>query len=245
MALRWAHGLWPVFDRLQCRVLWVEWRFPASWRDRCASCFSRAARSRWCAGKAMESPTACRRRRSPRRCAGERGSIQRLDFHQRVGVRRPAPSTAEDLKDMGIGIVGHRRTLLDAIAAARPRARRDRGGAGGRGAAAAGRLRAAHMLAARCSQGGSVGSGNSAQPPLGPQPRASATSSTARSTPLWPPERLSTPPRTCRFVCNANLRCGTRTGQTPTRLLRPACRPTVSRRSFWSQVISAGSGQRT
>ena len=50
----------------------------------------------------------------------------------------PAPSTAEDLKDMGIGIVGHRRTLLDAIAAARPRARRDRGGAGGRGAAAAG-----------------------------------------------------------------------------------------------------------
>jgi hypothetical protein len=157
----------------------------------------------------------------------------------------PAPSTAEDLKDMGIGIVGHRRTLLDAIAAARPRARRDRGGAGGRGAAAAGRLRAAHMLAARCSQGGSVGSGNSAQPPLGPQPRASATSSTARSTPLWPPERLSTPPRTCRFVCNANLRCGTRTGQTPTRLLRPACRPTASRRSFWSQVISAGGGQRT
>ena len=57
----------------------------------------------------------------------------------------PAPSTAEDLKDMGIGIVGHRRTLLDAIAAARTRARRDRGGAGGRGAAAAGRLRAAHM----------------------------------------------------------------------------------------------------
>jgi hypothetical protein len=149
MALRWAHGLWPVFDRLQCRVLWVEWRFPAPWRDRCASCFSRAARSRWCAGKAMESPTACKRRRSPRRCAGERGSIQRLDFHQRVGVRRPAstpaPSTAKDLKDMGIGIVGHRRTLLDAIAAARTRARRDRGGAGGRGAAAAGRLRAAHM----------------------------------------------------------------------------------------------------
>jgi hypothetical protein len=232
MALRWAHGLWPV-----------------SLTGYNASCFSRAARSRWCAGKAMESPTACRRRRSPRRCAGERGSIQRLDFHQRVGVRRPAstpaPSTAEDLKDMGIGIVGHRRTLLDAIAAARTRARRDRGGAGGRGAAAAGRLRAAqHAIAARCSQGGSVGSGNSAQPPLGPQPRASATSSTARSTPLWPPDRLSTPPRTCRFVCNANLRCGTRTGQTPTRLLRPACRPTVSRRS-WSQVISAGSGQRT
>jgi hypothetical protein len=21
--------IWPVFDRLQCRVLWVEWRFPA------------------------------------------------------------------------------------------------------------------------------------------------------------------------------------------------------------------------
>jgi hypothetical protein len=33
---------------------------------------------------------------------------------------------------MGIGIVCHRRTLLDAIAGARPRARRDRGGAGGR-----------------------------------------------------------------------------------------------------------------
>jgi hypothetical protein len=127
-------------------------------------------------------------------------------------------------------------------AAGSPRSRgcRRTGCCGGREAS-----RGPHAIAARCSQGGSVGSGNSAQPPLGPQPRASATSSTARSTPLWPPERLSTPPRTCRFVCNANLRCGTRTGQTPTRLLRPACRPTVSRRSFWSQVISAGSGQRT
>ena len=30
--------------------------------------------------------------------------------------------TAEDLKDLGVSIVGHRRTLLDAIAALRPHA---------------------------------------------------------------------------------------------------------------------------
>jgi hypothetical protein len=167
-----------------------------------------------------------------------------------VGVRRPAstpaPSTAEDLKD-----TGHRHRRPPPYPARRHRRRKAAGSPRSRGCQRTGccggreASRGAHAIAARCSQGGSVGSGNSAQPPLGLQPRASATSSTARSTPLWPPERLSTPPRTCRFVCNANLRCGTRTGQTPTRLLRPACRPTASRRSFWSQVISAGGGQRT
>ena len=34
--------------------------------------------------------------------------------------------TAEDLKDLGVGIVGHRRKLLDAIAALRHRRERER-----------------------------------------------------------------------------------------------------------------------
>ena len=51
-------------------------------------------------------------------------NMRRHSARMKIERDGPADLTAEDLKDLGVGLVGHRRMLLDAIAALRARSER-------------------------------------------------------------------------------------------------------------------------